>query len=142
MNSYTFEDNVSILGIAGLEDHILNSATLSATVACPPFNAMSMDTSPIIRVAVEPKLLSSKTFSFLKIENSSSNISDFCFQGQMGQLTEGLKLLNQADPCVRVLVQETGEQVIVTAGEVHLQRCLDDLRQRFVVCSSGVSKEI
>lgn len=27
-------------------------------------------------------------------------------------------------------MQETGEHVIVTAGEVHLQKCLDDLRER------------
>lgn len=39
----------------------------------------------------------------------------------MGKLIEGLHLLNQADPCVEVLVQETGEHVILTAGEVHLE---------------------
>lgn len=49
----------------------------------------------------------------------------------MGQLVEGLRLLNQADPCVQVLVQETGEHVIITAGEVHLQRCIDDLKERY-----------
>lgn len=46
-----------------------------------------------------------------------------------------MKLLNQADPCVQILIQETGEHVLVTAGEVHLQRCLDDLKkglQRFI----------
>lgn len=37
------------------------------------------------------------------------------------KLVEGLKLLNQADPCVEVLVQETGEHVILTAGELHLE---------------------
>lgn len=48
----------------------------------------------------------------------------------MQKLVEGLRLLNQADPCVQVLVQETGEHVIITAGEVHLQRCVDDLKER------------
>jgi len=48
----------------------------------------------------------------------------------MSALVGGLKLLNQSDPCVEVLVQETGEHVIVAAGEVHLQKCLDDLRLR------------
>lgn len=48
----------------------------------------------------------------------------------MPQLVRGMKLLNQADPCVQVLIQETGEHVLVTAGEVHLQRCLDDLKER------------
>lgn len=52
------------------------------------------------------------------------------FAGEMPQLVKGMKLLNQADPCVEVLIQETGEHVLITAGEVHLQRCLDDLRER------------
>nr|CAB3241359.1 elongation factor Tu GTP-binding domain-containing protein 1 [Phallusia mammillata] len=109
----------SIVGISGLEDHVLNSATLCNTIACPPFNALSLDSAPIIRVAVEPKLLS-----------------------EMGSLMEGLKLLNQADPCVQVLVQETGEHVIVAAGEVHLQRCLDDLRMRFAKIDIDASEPI
>lgn len=40
----------------------------------------------------------------------------------------GLKLLNQSDSCVQVMLQETGEHVIVTAGRVHLERCLEDLK--------------
>ena len=39
----------------------------------------------------------------------------------MPALVEGLKLLNQADACVQVFVQESGEHVIATAGEVHLE---------------------
>lgn len=31
------------------------------------------------------------------------------------------------------MMQETGEHVIVTAGEVHLQKCLDDLRERYLI---------
>ena len=56
--------------------------------------------------------------------------SECTVSGEIGKLVEGLRLLNQADPCVKVLVQETGEHVIVTAGEVHLQRCVDDLKKR------------
>lgn len=50
---------------------------------------------------------------------------------EMPKLVEGLRLLNQADSCVETLVQETGEHVILTAGELHLERCLRDLRERF-----------
>ena len=50
--------------------------------------------------------------------------------GDMERLVRGMKLLNQADPCVQVMVQESGEHVLVAAGEVHLQRCCDDLRKR------------
>lgn len=55
----------------------------------------------------------------------------------MEQLAKGLKLLYQADPCVEVYVQETGEHVLVTAGEVHLQRCLNDLTKTFVPPSAA-----
>jgi ribosome assembly protein 1 len=51
----------------------------------PTFNTMTFASSPIVRVAIEPE-----------------NISDF------SRLNEGLKLLNQADPSVEVLIQETG----------------------------------
>lgn len=64
--------------------------------------------APIVRVALEPE-----------------NPAD------MPCLVEGLRILNQSDPCVQTLVQETGEHVIVTAGELHLERCLKDLRERF-----------
>lgn len=64
--------------------------------------------APIVRVALEP-----------------DNPTD------LPKLIEGLRLLNQSDPCVQTLVQETGEHVIVTAGELHLERCLKDLRERF-----------
>lgn len=52
---------------------------------------------------------------------------------EMSALVQGMRLLNQADPCVQVFVQESGEHVLVTAGEVHLQRCIDDLKERCVV---------
>lgn len=39
----------------------------------------------------------------------------------MPKLIRGLQILNQADPCAEYLVQETGEHVIITAGELHLE---------------------
>lgn len=52
---------------------------------------------------------------------------------EMPALVQGMRLLNQADPCVQVFVQESGEHVLVTAGEVHLQRCIDDLKERYLI---------
>ncbi len=98
----------NIVAIGGLENIVLKSATLSTSVFCPSFSSMHLQTSPIVRVAIEPK-------------NPS----------KMKELVKGLKLLNQADPCVEIFVQENGEHILCTAGEVHLQRCLDDLEQRF-----------
>ena len=79
---------------------------------------------------------------------------------EMPKLVEGLRLLNQADPCVETLVQETGEHVILCAGELHLevsgqaavprqladacplQRCLKDLRERFARIAIQASKPL
>uniref|UniRef100_UPI00358F0EC0 elongation factor-like GTPase 1 n=1 Tax=Myxine glutinosa TaxID=7769 RepID=UPI00358F0EC0 len=109
----------NVLGIGGLEEHVLKSATLSSTAACPPFLPLNLEVLPIVRVAVEPT-----------------------HPSQMAQLVRGMRLLNQADSCVEVLIQESGEHVLVTAGEVHLQRCLDDLRQRFAKIEIDVSAPI
>jgi len=103
----------NVLGLGGLEDHVLKSATLSSSVACPAFTELQQAAEPILRVAIEPKQ-----------------------PQQMPQLVHGLKLLNQADACVQVLVQESGEHVIVTVGEVHLQRCIDDLKTRLITEST------
>jgi ribosome assembly protein 1 len=39
----------------------------------------------------------------------------------MPKLVRGLRLLSQADPCVETFQQHTGEHVILTAGELHLE---------------------
>ncbi|XP_021500072.1 elongation factor-like GTPase 1 [Meriones unguiculatus] len=109
----------NVLGIGGLQDFVLKSATLCSVPSCPPFIPLNFEATPIVRVAVEPK-----------------------HPSEMPQLVKGMKLLNQADPCVQILIQETGEHVLVTAGEVHLQRCLDDLRERFAKIHISVSEPI
>ncbi|XP_017555071.1 elongation factor-like GTPase 1 [Pygocentrus nattereri] len=109
----------NVLGIGGMEEFILKSATISTSPACPPFTPLNFEATPIVRVAIEPK-----------------------HPSEMPKLVRGMRLLNQADPCAEVLIQETGEHVLVTAGEVHLQRCLDDLRERFAKIGISASKPI
>uniref|UniRef100_A0A669F168 Elongation factor-like 1 n=1 Tax=Oreochromis niloticus TaxID=8128 RepID=A0A669F168_ORENI len=109
----------NVLGIGGLEEYVLKSATLSTAPACPPFTPLNFEATPIVRVAIEPK-----------------------HPSEMPKLVRGMRLLNQADPCAEVLIQETGEHVLVTAGEVHLQRCLDDLRDRFAKIEISASEPI
>ena len=41
----------------------------------------------------------------------------------MPKLLRGLKLLVQSDPCVESFQQQTGEHVIIAAGELHLEIC-------------------
>ncbi|GAV07633.1 hypothetical protein RvY_17448 [Ramazzottius varieornatus] len=109
----------NIVAIAGLQDHLVRSGTLSTSLACPAFTDLHSVSAPIVKVAVEPKRLA-----------------------DMEQLDKGLKLLYQADPCVEVYVQETGEHVLAAAGEVHLQKCLKDLTDTFAKIEINASEPI
>ncbi|SPP87098.1 elongation factor-like GTPase 1 [Drosophila guanche] len=109
----------NIVGIGGLEAHIVKTATLSSTLDCTSFSELSIMATPILRVAIEP------------------------VQPQdMPQLVKGLKLLNQADACVQVSVAPTGEHVITTLGEVHVEKCVHDLEQSYAKVKVNVSKPI
>ncbi|KAJ1656561.1 Cytoplasmic GTPase/eEF2-like protein (ribosomal biogenesis) [Dispira simplex] len=109
----------NVFGMAGLGGHVLKSATLSTTLDCPSLSSVLAHSAPIVRAALEPVRLA-----------------------EMEQLVQGLKLLNRADPCVEVYIQETGEHVLATAGELHLERCLTDLRERFARIEIHVSPPI
>uniref|UniRef100_A0A182QG62 Putative rRNA methyltransferase n=1 Tax=Anopheles farauti TaxID=69004 RepID=A0A182QG62_9DIPT len=109
----------NIVGIGGLQNVVLKTATLSNTRYCPPFVDLPLIATPILRVAVEPKDIQ-----------------------KMPQLVRGLKLLNQADACVEVRVQESGEHVLLTLGEVHLERCIKDLQETYAKIELNVSKPI
>ena len=61
---------------------------------------------------------------------------------KLDQLEQGLRLLNLSDPMVQVTVQENGEHILMTAGELHLERCLKDLRERFAKVEIQASKPI
>lgn len=64
--------------------------------------------------------------------------------GDMKALGEGLKLLNRADNAIEVTVAETGEYLISTSGELHLERCVKDLQDRYApgLVRTPVSKPI
>jgi len=98
----------SVVAIQGLGQHILKSATLSSTKNCWPFSSMMFQASPMLKVAIEP-----------------SNPAD------LGALVKGLRLLNRADPFVEYTVSQRGEHVLAAAGEIHLERCIKDLEERF-----------
>ncbi|XP_073133992.1 uncharacterized protein [Henckelia pumila] len=106
----------NIVAIRGLGQYILKSATLSSTINSWPFSSMVFQVSPTLKVAIEP--------------------SD---PAEMGALMKGLRLLNRADPFVEVSVSATGEHVLAAAGEVHLERCIKDLKERFAKVSLEVS---
>lgn len=101
-----------VFGIEGLEGHILKTGTLCSQLE-GSINLAGISTlsQPIVRVALEP-----------------TNPMD------LNKMIKGLKLLEQSDPCAIYEQMPSGEHVILTAGELHLERCLKDLRERFAKC--------
>ncbi|RHY38193.1 hypothetical protein DYB38_012516, partial [Aphanomyces astaci] len=94
-------------------------ATLASTVACPSLAKMPYQAKPIVRVAVEPE-----------------------DPRHFAELEAGLQRLYRSDPTVEVHVQETGEHVIVALGELHLERCVKDLTERFAKVPLRVSEPL
>lgn len=73
--------------------------------------------------SLSPKVTHSK--AILKVSISTPNLEN------MGKVVEGLKKLNKSDPSVEVYVETTGDIILNTCGEVHLERCVKDLEQVF-----------
>ncbi|KAJ0264761.1 Ribosomal protein S5/Elongation factor G/III/V family protein [Hirschfeldia incana] len=109
----------NVVAIRGLGPYISKSATLSSTRNCWPLASMEFQVSPTLRVAIEP-----------------SDPAD------MSALMKGLRLLNRADPFVEITVSARGEHVLAAAGEVHLERCIKDLKDRFARVNIEVSSPL
>lgn len=110
----------AVFGIEGLEGHILKTGTLcSQSEGAVNLAGVSMASQPIVRVALEPV-----------------NPAD------LKKMIRGLKLLEQSDPSAIYEQLESGEHVILTAGELHLERCLKDLRDRFARCEIQAGEPI
>ena len=95
----------NVCGIGGLHDVIERTGTLASTELCMPIVKQTV-LEPIVRNTIEPL-----------------NTKD------QPELRKALRLLMQSDSCVRVVMQETGEMVLITAGDVHLSKCLEDLKK-------------
>ena len=109
-----------VFGIAGLEGHIFKSGTLCSQLEGGVNMAgVNMGGEPIVRVALEP-----------------------VYPGDLEKMITGMRLLEQSDPCAKYEVLESGEHVILTAGELHLERCLKDLRERFARCEIQAGEPI
>lgn len=101
-----------VFGIEGLAGHVLKTGTLCSQLeGSINLAGVTMSSPPIVRVALEPV-----------------NPAD------LNKMVTGLKMLEQSDPCAQYEVLPSGEHVILTAGELHLERCLKDLRERFARC--------
>jgi ribosome assembly protein 1 len=101
-----------VFGIGGLAGHVLKSGTLCSQLdGSVNLAGITMGSQPIVRVALEPE-----------------NPYD------LDKMIKGLKMLVESDPCAEYEQLQSGEHVILTAGELHLERCLKDLKERFAKC--------
>ncbi|KAG7290717.1 hypothetical protein NEMBOFW57_000720 [Staphylotrichum longicolle] len=111
-----------VFGIRGLEDSgILKSGTLCSQLegAINLAGIANLHGRPIVRVALEPV-----------------NPAD------LDKMIKGLHLLVHSDPCAEYEQFSSGEHVLLTAGELHLERCLTDLRERFAGCEIQAGEPI
>jgi elongation factor 2 len=99
------------VALVGLDQFIQKNATITdqANADAFPIKAMKFSVSPVVRVAVSPKVAT-----------------------DLPKLVEGLKRLSKSDPMVQCIMEETGEHIIAGAGELHLEICLQDLQQEYM----------
>lgn len=96
-------------GLVGVDNYLLKTGTISTSDTAHNIRQMKYSVSPVVRVAVECK-----------------NSSD------LPKLVEGLKRLSKSDPLVQITQEESGENIIAGAGELHLEICLKDLQEDFM----------
>lgn len=116
----------NIVGVVGLDQAVLKNATICSTAPSSDSQYINLASTlslihnkPIMKVAVEPA-------NFLKL----------------GKLERGLDLLAKADPVFEWYTDEdSGELIVCVAGELHLERCLKDLEERFAKSCEVTVKE-
>jgi elongation factor 2 len=111
----------NIIGLVGIDQFLVKSGTLADqdNVDAHPMKTMKFSVSPVVRVAVEPK-----------------NPAD------LPKLVEGLKRLAKSDPLCQCYIEESGEHIVAGCGELHIEICIQDLRQEYCSADLKVSDPV
>jgi len=98
------------IGLVGVDKFLLKSGTITEDENEDAHNikVMKFSVSPVVRIAV-----------------ACANPSD------LPKLVEGLKRLSKSDPVCQISHEESGEQIVAGAGELHLEICLQDLEEDY-----------
>ncbi|KAG2739297.1 P-loop containing nucleoside triphosphate hydrolase protein [Suillus brevipes Sb2] len=96
----------NICDLVGIDQFLLKSGTLTTSESAHNMRVMKFSVSLVVQVAVEVK-----------------NAAD------LPKFVEGLKRLSKSDPCVQAWITDTGEHIVASAGELHLEICLKDLQE-------------
>jgi len=95
----------NVCGIMGIDDFLLKSGTLATSSELHPFHTMKFSVAPIVQIAIEPK-----------------NFAD------LPKLIENLKRLMKIDTLIKCSMNKQGQHIVAGAGELHLEVCLNNLR--------------
>lgn len=98
----------NVAGLVGVDQFIVKTATITneECTDCLPLKAMKYSVSAVVQKSVEP-----------------ANPKD------LPKLVEGLKRLAKSDPLIEIKSSETGQHIIAGAGELHLEICINDLKE-------------
>jgi elongation factor 2 len=94
------------VGLIGVDKYLVKNGTVSDCEEAYPIKAMKYSVSPVVRVAVQPKLVS-----------------------DLPKLITGLKSLAKIDPMVQCFSEETGEHIVAGCGELHIEICIEELKK-------------
>ena len=93
------------VALIGIDQYVLKTCTITTHDQAHPIKTMKFSVSPVVRVSVSPKNMS-----------------------ELPKLVEGLTKLSKSDPCVQIIITEEGEHIVAGVGELHVEICLNDLR--------------
>ena len=109
----------NIFSVSDLEKDVFKTSTISSNYNCPSIIPLNLNQSSNIKVSI-----------------TAENIKE------MPILLEGLEKLNRSDPAVNYYTQSNGEHILVTSGEVHLERCIKDLEDELAKVKFKISAPI
>lgn len=105
----------NIVGVVGLDGAIIKNGTIISKLS---------DDKPYINLATTSTIIHNKPIMKVAIEPSNPF--------HLEKLQTGLDVLAKADPVLEWYIDDdSGELIVCVAGELHLERCLKDLEQRF-----------
>lgn len=107
------------VALVGIDQYLLKSGTITTFDHAHNIADMKYSVSPVVRVAVKPK-----------------DMKD------LPKLVAGLQKLSKSDPLVQCSQEDSGEQVIAGCGELHIEICLNDLKNEYAQCEFTVSDPV
>ncbi|CAD8157110.1 unnamed protein product [Paramecium pentaurelia] len=108
----------NLVAIGGLDELIFKTSTISSVNYCPSFAPTFVKFKSIVKTMIMPTQ-----------------------QEDQPKVLQAIKKLYKCDPSLDVQALDSGEIVLGTCGEVHLQRCITDI-EKLSECKVKISEPI